>query len=131
MQISIKTAYATELLNKHKSRHITAHEEAKKGWEVAMEKYSKDLSVWALAGGVDKDRPKEPFKPVNYTKEYNALIEKISYHQEALLVLTDHEFNQIVKDKFGWSHGFMASNSTYLGDSAGKYFNTEEDEDEI
>lgn len=130
MQIAIQTHYATQLLQQHKSRHITAHEEAKKGWEVAMEQYSKDLSAWALAGGVDKDRPKEPHRPMNYTKEYNALIDKISYHQEALLILTDHEFNQIVKDKFGWSRGFMASNSTYLA-NASSYFDEEDLEDEF
>lgn len=113
MKIVIKTQNALELLKQHKQTHMDTFEETVDGWKIALEKYTEELNQWAKDGGVQGDRPQEPYKPKDYTKDYDNLIDLLENHVLDNLEVEEYEYDQIIKDKFGWTDGFLLSNSTY------------------
>ena len=113
MKISIKTARAIELLMANKEKHSEEYTKQLVGWKTQMEEYGKHLGDWANAEGKRDEREKEPHRPDNYVKEYDKMLEMLSWHIGELIMLNEEDFDKIVLDKFVWSGYFLANSNTY------------------
>lgn len=110
MKITMDKNTVLNKLYSNREKHRATYADAKLGWEVKMEEYSKQLAQWAKGG---TDRPQEPHKPVNFMKEYDFLIEMIEAHREASIQLDEDDFKKIIKNEFSWSGYFATTNSAY------------------
>jgi hypothetical protein len=52
--------------------------------------------------------------PHDYTKEYDRVIDRIETQLDSIVMLTDQEFNQYMRDEWDWTDRFMSSSSIYL-----------------
>lgn len=52
--------------------------------------------------------------PEDYTKEYDRVIDRIQSQLGSTVLLTDHEFNQYMRDEWDWQNRFVASSAAYL-----------------
>jgi hypothetical protein len=112
VELIISKQDALEKLNVHLERHITEYKEQFRGWQQAMQIYGDTLKAYA-AGSAEGKRPDEPVRPVNHIKQYKELINKLEHHVPETILVDDYEFDQIINDKFGWTGGFLLSNTTY------------------
>lgn len=53
-------------------------------------------------------------RPEDHTEDYDREIRMLEMHQNDLVTLGAHLFDQIVMDRWGWSASFNATNSAYL-----------------
>lgn len=120
MNIKMQTNIVLNLLKTHREKHIEEYALQIQGWKKAMEDYAKELAIWRdntpediFDNSNNEKKPKEPFKPVSYVKDYDKLIELIEHHVDGIIELEEFEFNQIVKDEFSWKSGFLAMTNTY------------------
>lgn len=113
MNITIKTFDALTTVKSNKQNHIDTFVETVEGWKVKHKEFTDSLSVWALNEGGNKERPQEPQKPKDHTDEYDRLIELLETHVLDNIEVAEYEYDEIIKNKFGWSEGFMLSNSQY------------------
>ena len=122
MNIRMKTNTVTNLLTVHKANHVEEYTKQIQGWKKSMEEYGIKLAEWRdntpedifEASKYNSKKPVEPIKPQSFVDTYEKLIDIIYYHEETIIQLDEHDFNQIVKDEFGWKCGFMANSATYI-----------------
>lgn len=113
MKIMMDKEKVLSLLALNKRNHIQTYTDALAGWEQEMNDYGQKVADWATQSGELKDKPAEPYKPVNFTKEYDCLIEMIEHHEFPDIELDEYDFDKIVRNKFSWSDHFVNSNSRY------------------
>jgi hypothetical protein len=121
MQILMKTQEVLSLLQDHRQKHIQEFTLQMEGWKKAMEKYAEKLAKWR--DGFSNDifeqtkqgmkRPKEPEKPTSYVEDYDSMIEFLQYHVGDSIELGQDDFDQIVKDEFGWKGEFSSTSLRY------------------
>lgn len=114
MQIKMGTKRAINILNVNKLNHIDEYSKQLQGWKEDMEKYNENMKTWANNGGNNKERPKEPYKPESYEKDYIRLINIIENHDDEYIYLGDKEIENIIENKFGWSGTFLSNSTTYI-----------------
>jgi hypothetical protein len=122
VNIKVNTQCALELLASNRKKHIDEFTSQMHGWKEAMERFSKELITWKDNASEDifspddekkYRRPIEPMKPMSYVNDYDKFIELLQHHQEKLIELDEHEFEQIIKDEFNWKGHFTAMSNTY------------------
>lgn len=111
--IKVSTQMVIEKLKANKEAHIAEYANQLAGWKLQMDEYSKHLSDWAVKGGVAKERKAEPLKPDNYVKEYDNLLEILSYHIDDSVELSEEDFEKVIRNRFHWSKHFLANSTTY------------------
>lgn len=124
MKIQMETKKVLSLLQEHRQNHIDEYANQVQGWKEAMESYSQKLIDWKNEFSEDvfkaseeakatNNRPAEPLRPVSYVKDYDKFIELIEHHIADTIFIGEHEFNQIVKDEFGWKNHFATNSMLY------------------
>lgn len=113
MKVEINTKKILNLLISHKENHVKEFQEQMNGWQEEMKQFTNDLDNWAKQGGVQKERPKEPEKPINYTSAYDELIEMINHHEGETLLLSEYDYKQIIQDQFAWTSYFLSNTTKY------------------
>lgn len=111
LTISVKEAVVT--LHNHFDAHKEEYELQLSGWQRSMEVYSKQLSEWAVTGGGDEDRPKEPKKPQKFDDTYKRLLRMLDVHMSETLFIDEDEFDQIFLNRFHWLRTFMSNSVQY------------------
>lgn len=120
MEILLYKKEALKILNENRDKHIEEFAGQMQGWKIAMEQYGKDLSMWSSKASEDifdkeksPDRPKEPVKPVSYISSYDRFIELVIANVTDIIKIDEHEYDQIIKNKFSWSSTFLSNSMTY------------------
>lgn len=122
MNITMQTSEVLSILKQHREMHIHEFSNQMKGWKVAMEKFGAELSKWKESFSNDifhdnkvvtSKRPIEPQRPISFVEDYDKLIELITYHIGETIELSEYDFQQIVKDDFGWKGTFLNNSTLY------------------
>lgn len=101
-------------LTKNREGH---REKVEKAWT----KYN-ELVVEELAKRLDQAKNGQPVEPeflqhlpipLDYTSEYDAVLDWLEIQQGNTVKLTDREFVSWMRDKWDWMDHFKMSNSTY------------------
>jgi hypothetical protein len=119
MNISLKVKDALDTLKTNRQKHVDEYAAQVQGWKKAMEEYGEDLKKWS--NGMSEDvfnkeiaaRPLEPQKPQSFVQYYDNLILMLENHSEKTIYVEEHDFNQIIKDEFGWKGTFLANSAMY------------------
>lgn len=122
MKIQIYRKDALNILKENRDKHIKEFEAQIQGWKQAIEEYREDLSNWINKVSKDIDviylqstrKPIKPYRPVSYLNSYDRLIELISANITDLIEVQEHEYDQIIKNQFGWTSEFLANSATYI-----------------
>lgn len=120
MNIRINKKKVLNTLKENRQKHIDEFTLQVQGWKEAMEKYSVELAEWRDSISEDifhsheiHKRPQEPHKPISYVKDYDKFIELVEHHEGEHVDLEEYEFNQIIKDEFGWKGHFLTNSALY------------------
>lgn len=124
MKIQISKKKVMNTLKENRQKHVDEFALQVQGWKQAMEKYAGELATWRDSISEDifnseeaPKRPHEPVKPMSYVDSYDKYIELLDHHEGKHVELEEYEFEQIIKDEFGWKRGFLANTNLY---SSGK-----------
>lgn len=52
--------------------------------------------------------------PLDYTKEYDRVIDRLNSSDDKTVTLTEHEFNNFMRDEWDWQDRFVATSSVYV-----------------
>lgn len=120
MLIKVYKEEALKVLSENRDKHIKEFAGQMQGWKNAMEQYGKDLSLWSDKASEDvfdkqqaPDKPKEPPKPVSYVDSYDRFLELVAANVTEVIEIDEHEYDQIIKNKFSWSSKFVFNSSVY------------------
>lgn len=102
-----------EKVKENRELHRTTFEEALQGWKYrVLEELEKAISD-AKKGRDFRTYFSLP-QPEDHTPEYDAVIDQIEWSEEGKIELTFHQFNQFVRDDWGWKQDFLANTSMYV-----------------
>lgn len=114
MLISVRTKLAIEYLTKHFEAHKEEYQQQMAGWQEKMKEYTNAVTTWAAnAGAEEGKRPKQPHKPEKFNEAYKRLLKMLELHTGVDVNLEDHEFDQIILDKFNWKSTFKHNSTMY------------------
>lgn len=114
MKIKLRNINVLTTVKENKQNHIKEYEKQLNGWKKKMKEHNELMVKWAEGGG-SEERPREPFKPTNYTKDYDKNIELLNAHEDDFIELEEYEYDTLIKDKFQWKSGFLATSNMYVG----------------
>jgi hypothetical protein len=84
-------------------------EEVKKGLKHALKQAKNDIEYITF---LDID------KPQHHLKEYDEIIDRVSWHEDNMISLTIREFNNFVRDNWDWSFDFLNQAHIYSSSSS-------------
>lgn len=123
MDIKVKTSNALSMLKTNKENHILEYKKQVQGWKKSMEEYEQNLAKWrqdtpedifkAEKYSEENPKPKEPLKPMAYTKDYDKYIELLEAHVEDNIQISEYEYQQIIKNQFNWTSTFLCNSNMY------------------
>lgn len=107
-------------VQQNRDEHIAAYNIAIAGYWVKLLEVYDGLRTRIIEKKLDGDKVYKELcarhsmpKPESHKTEYDRAIEMLELHQEDLVALTAQEFDQYVKDDWGWKKDFMATASNY------------------
>lgn len=94
-------------------QHRSTFEEALQGWkERVLEELEKAITD-AKKGREFRTYFNLP-QPEDHTPEYNAVIDQIEWSENEQIELTFNQFNQFVRDDWGWKQDFLSNTAMYM-----------------
>ena len=100
-------------IKKNRDTHRETFEEALQGWEKRVyQELSQALSD-AKHGRQFRTYFNLP-QPEDHTPEYDAVIDQIEWTEEEQIELDFHQFNQFVRDDWGWKADFLSNTAMYV-----------------
>lgn len=124
-KVTVQRAKLIGIIERNRVRHEDIYEKAMAGYKkkriAATRKvigmYQRDLKTM-IAGKLPPSTrahtgPLHLNVPRKFTDEYVRALGMLRMHTEDTITLTAAEFDQFVRDQWGWSKDFVASNSIY------------------
>lgn len=112
--IRVKRETLLEVLKSNRDSHRATFEEAMEGY--------RRKSIEILEDHIKRIKDDAPEKivvslpiPDDHTDEYDRVIEMIEWSIDDEFWLSGHEFDQFVRDNWGWKAAFLATASAYSG----------------
>lgn len=56
--------------------------------------------------------------PENHADDYDRALQMLDWEQESTVVLSEHEFAELIQDDWGWKRQFATTGFAYMGDTA-------------
>lgn len=115
--ITISKEKLLEKLKQNRKNHRAIFEDALQGWEhqvfTALQKAVEDAK-----SGIRYETFINLPRPKDHTCDYDEVIDRVEWHEEKLIDLELHEFNQFVRDDWSWMPDFNASSASYSSSSS-------------
>lgn len=111
-----------ETIKSNRNEHRRIFEEAIEGWKERVTKDLETAAEEAKAGRSFRIRFNLP-KPEDHTKDYDAVIDLLEFSLDDEFELSFNEFNQYVRDEWGWQTDFLNTSMSYGSMSATDKFN--------
>jgi len=108
--VRVNKGFLLEKLRENKDSHRRMFEEALEGWHEEVLKTLKETIKRVKADKQYNPRWYLPM-PTDHTADYDRVIELIEASLDEEFVLSETEFNQFVRDDWGWKADFM---NTYV-----------------
>lgn len=147
--VRIEKKKLLDKIKENRTRHQKLWEASIKGWKtataVALEKYSTTCTEMAEKSNALADKmrstdetdvdqkliselggiyPHLPKRPENHVEEYDEIIERLEFSLDEEINLTHQDFNQYVRDKWGWKGEFIATSNLYSPELAADFGET-------
>lgn len=104
-------------LEKNKKEHKLIYDEALHGWQSEV--------TLSLTEALDKAMNNVEFitfldipKPENHLNEYSEIIDRVTWHEDDVIILDLREFNQFVRDSWDWMPHFLNTAVNYSSSSS-------------
>ena len=99
-------------LKKNRDNHRKTFEKALEGWKQRVLK-ELDKALKDAKSGRRFVTSFELPQPADHTADYDAVIEQIDWNEEEFIFLDFYQFNQFVRDDWGWKNDFMSVAERY------------------
>jgi len=116
-KVKINKEKLLKCLKKNRGEHKAIYELAHEGWKEEVTKALEEAFQNAKVGEeyitfFDIEEPE------HHLKEYDEILERISWHEENVIFLDIREFNNFVRDNWDWSYSFLNQATHYSTSSS-------------
>ena len=111
-EVKVNRQELLDVLRKNRTKHGEIFAEALEGYKAKVIETLERTLAQAKAGERVAEYIQIP-KPVNQTHEYNRAIRMMEMCVEAVVALTEEDFESYVMDRWAWKTGFLSANSIY------------------
>lgn len=114
MDIVVKKTELLATLQTNREEHARMYQEA-------IEKFRERAMAWfneqvdALKAGKDPERNLPLPRPEEHTDDYDRAIEMMTWDTGEDVKLDDFQFDQFVRNQWGWHRSFITNTTSYLG----------------
>lgn len=113
MEFTVSKTSLIETLKKNKTEHTDAYQKAIiKYRDKALEWFTQNIEI-VRNGGQIEHYLRIPV-PEEHTEDFDRAIEGLEWHSGDEINLTESQFEQLVRNKWGWHNTFTANTSSYL-----------------
>lgn len=110
--IHISKTKLLERLKENRKNHVKQFEEALEGYkELVIEELNQSLRDAKL--GKRFRTFIQLIEPADHTRDYDAIIDQVEWHEAEIIELDRQEFNNYVRDDWGWKEDFLQTMSFY------------------
>lgn len=100
-------------IKENRESHRKTFEEAFEGWKNrVLEELEK--AMYDAKFGRDFRTYFNLPQPEDHTPEYDAVIDQITWSEQDTIELDFHQFDQFVRDDWGWKQDFLSNTSMYM-----------------
>jgi hypothetical protein len=121
LQVTISKEELLKILKKNLVQHKKDFVEAQKNWQIAVAKRLKPMQKLAAQGKLDEiDHDAVDLLrdlPNSHEEEYEDIIGMLELHQGDTITIKMAQYQQWIKDDWGWKHSFDSSNAFYVASS--------------
>jgi hypothetical protein len=118
LEITVNKSDLVKKLVINRDKHLKAYEKTRLGWESALRKelagmlseLNKTHTIKIKPGGYISISNQ---KPQHYLDSYDEAIDMLKYGNDETITLNAEQYQRYIKDNWGWSGAFAATNSTY------------------
>lgn len=112
-EVKVDKAALTERVQTNRDKHRDLYEKA-------IEGYRETVIAW-FNKNIDRAKAGKAFetyfrldKPEDHTADYDRVLDMLSMSLDGEITLQAHEFDQYVRDNWGWSGKFSQTSSAYI-----------------
>ena len=113
-EVLVSKSELIEILHSNRSDHRRLFEEA-------MEAYKQE-AIRQLEAHIERIKANSPVRvsvslplPEDHTTEYDTVISMLEMSLDEEVLLEEHQYQQFVLDKWGWTAAFAATYASYTG----------------
>ena len=111
-KITVDKNELLETVKKNRTLHETDYKEARQGFEKQFLEEAENLVARIKEGKFDKAAI--PFAPPkNYLKDYDRAIRMMEMSKADEIVISEHQFSQLVLDEWEWKTDFTMNAANY------------------
>ena len=111
-RVRVPRVQLLKALRENRDKHRAVFEEAMEGYRTQAIKILEEHIERIKANKPEQVRITLPM-PEDHTDDYDRVIQMIEWSLDAEVWLDGHEFDQYVRDEWGWKAAFLATASTY------------------
>jgi len=110
---------------------LTANKAEHKDIFLAAQKKFREVAIKMLDASLKAARTGRPFQlsaftelvePQDHTAEYDRAIRMLEMSEDAVITVTDREFQNFVEDRWEWSRDWAFSNMKYVGNQNSRFY---------
>jgi len=110
--IKVRKNHLLQTLKENRENHVGSYEEALEAYRQKSIELLEEHIERIRTGAVEKVFVSLP-PPENYEEEYDRAIAMVEWHEEHLIELDEHQFDNYVRDQWNWKDKFIQTNSLY------------------
>lgn len=113
MEVTVDRTELLGIIRQNREAHRATFEKAVKVFTDKLIAWHKEQAKILLRGGEAAHWHSLPV-PEDHTEDYDTIISMLEMHVEPTLVLSFREYDNFVRDNWGWSKTFAANTQSYV-----------------
>lgn len=119
-QVTVGKERLREALTTNRAAHVEAFDAVWKKFRETAEEQSHEMYQQIIDA-----RPGDRIRltlhlqvPENHADDYDRALQMLDWEQEQTVVLSEHEFAELIQDDWGWKRQFASTGFAYVGESS-------------
>lgn len=113
MHFTVKKAELIQTLQANRTIHAAQYQTAIEKYRLRAIEFFNEAIDKIKAGGEPERYLNLPV-PEEHTEDFDRAIEALEWHTEPTIELDDHQFDELVRNRWGWHRTFVANTTSYL-----------------
>lgn len=113
MEITVNKKDLLDALITNRDEHVLTFQKAIEKYRFkAIEFFTEQLDI--ISSGGEVERYMRLPLPEEHTDDFDRAIQMVEWHQGTEMILTDQQFEQFVRNRWGWHQTFITNTASYV-----------------